>query len=280
MADARARGWGWPDDAGYRSRHIVTITAGGVRLHVRREVAHLFAGFVDGLVAGGYRLDVVADDWGWNNRDIRGRPGVKSNHAWGLAIDVNSTHNPMTEAHPGHAGAPGHDGRGVHTDMPAWVGPLARRWGLTWGANYTGSRKDAMHFEFVGTPQDVARYPLPGTHLPQEPTPRFEEDEDMLIHENCPPGQRIDINIPPIGHNMGGYGRGWASVTTSVPGDHRVLLAVTKQDGRGTRGFPPDGYASPGDGWVAGIPLEEWDRVVVCENDSDDPVGVLVELAR
>lgn len=144
MADARARGWGWPDDPGYRSRHIVTITSGGIRLNIRREVAHLFAGFVDGLVAGGYRLDVVADDWGWNNRDIRGRPGVKSNHAWGLAIDVNSTHNPMTEAHPGHAGAPGHDGRGVHTDMPAWVGPLARRWGLTWGANYTGSRKDCL----------------------------------------------------------------------------------------------------------------------------------------
>ncbi len=160
MADARSRGWGWPDDSGYRSQHIVTITVGGVRLHVRREVARLFAGFINELVTGGYRLDVVADDWGWNNRDIRGRPGVKSNHAWGLAIDLNSTVNPMTEAHPGHANSPGHDDRGVHTDMPAWVRPLAQRWGLTWGANYTGSRKDAMHFEFTGTPSDVARYPL------------------------------------------------------------------------------------------------------------------------
>lgn len=153
MADARSRGWGWPGDPGsiaertYRRLHVVTIAAGGVRLAVRREVAALFGGFIADLVATGYRLDVRPDDWGFANRDIRGRPGVKSNHSWGLAVDLNAVDNPMT------TGA-------VRTDMPPGTGFLAAKWGLRWGANYSGTRKDAMHFEFEGTPGDVGRYPL------------------------------------------------------------------------------------------------------------------------
>lgn len=147
MSTAEARGWGDPDRAGYARDHIVTVTAGGVNLAVRREVAPLFAGFCDELAAGGYPLDRVADDWGYANRDIRGRPGVKSNHAWGLAVDLNATTNTMTS-----------DGR-THTDMPSWVPALAEeRYGLSWGGDYTGDRRDPMHFEFLGTPADAARW--------------------------------------------------------------------------------------------------------------------------
>lgn len=179
MANAQTRGWGHPDDAGYRQRNIVTITVQGVKLHVHRAVAHLFSGFLNELCQTGYRLDVDADDWGYNNRDIRGRPGVKSNHAWGLAIDINALKNPMTEAHPGHAGQPGHDHRGVHTDMPPQTGALASKWGLRWGANYTGSRKDAMHFQFEGTPADVAKYPDARATPQKPPEPLPPEDDDM-----------------------------------------------------------------------------------------------------
>ncbi len=173
MTDARARGWGWPGAAGsaaeaaYRATHITTISVAGVRLAVRTEVARLFAGFIADLVATGYRLDERPDDSGFANRDIRGRPGVKSNHAWGLAVDLNAVDNPMAEAHPDHAGRPGHDAGGVHTDMPPETAGLASTWGLRWGANYTGGRKDSMHFEFLGTPDDVARYPLRPT-TPEE----------------------------------------------------------------------------------------------------------------
>lgn len=143
---ARARGWGDPDAPGYRQKHIVKITAGGRDLWVRREVARLFQGFIDEIVATGYRIDLgTIDDWGYANRDIRGRPGVKSNHSWGLAVDLNARTNPM--------------GTALKTDMPRWVVDVAEKWGLLWGGSYN-SRPDAMHFEYVGRPEDVHRYPL------------------------------------------------------------------------------------------------------------------------
>lgn len=183
MADAQARGWEHPDDPGFYKRNIIPIIAGGVKLYIHKAVAHLFKGFLDELVATGYRLDLNADDWGYNNRDIRGRPGTKSNHAWGLAIDINAISNPMTEAHPSHAGRAGHDSRGVHTDMPPETAGLAKKWGLTWGANYNGTRKDAMHFEFLGTPSDVKKYPIGGTQAtPEKPAERKEEDDLRYIY--------------------------------------------------------------------------------------------------
>ncbi len=184
MATAQDRDWGHPDEPGFRQRNIVAVDAGGVRLWVHRGVARLFKGFLDELVRRGYSLDVIADDWGYVNRDIRGRPGVKSNHAWGLAVDINATKNPMTEAHPSHASTAGHDERGVHTDMPRWVGPLAERWGLRWGANYSGTRKDAMHFEFMGTPVDVGRYPIDGEAYPVD---NHQEEVLMLIQMEVSP---------------------------------------------------------------------------------------------
>lgn len=171
MTTARERGWGNPDPGDvYRRDHIILVTAGNVHLYIRREIANLVKGFCDEIVAKGYRLDVNADDWGYNNRDIRGRPGVKSNHAWGLAIDLNSSKNPMTE--DGH----------VHTDMPSWVPETAAKYGLFWGGHYSGSRKDPMHFEFLGSPEDVSKFPtgnsfIPAPHLP----PTLEEDEEMFI---------------------------------------------------------------------------------------------------
>lgn len=175
MASAQSRGWGDPDAPGYRQRNIVTIRAGGIALAVHREVAPLFESFCDEIVARGYRLDGVADDWGYANRDVRGRPGVKSNHSWGLAIDINATTNPMTARHPDHANQPGHDGRGTHTDMPRWVVECAERHGLYWGGNYGSSRADAMHFEFLGTPDD-ARRAVAGLGT-SRPTSHTQEDE-------------------------------------------------------------------------------------------------------
>lgn len=150
-ASADKRGWGWPGAPGsdadrrYRKNHCTTIKVAGISLLVRKEVAPLFVGFIEELTAGGYRLNGSADDWGYANRDVRGRPGVKSNHAWGLAIDLNATTNPMTS-----------DGRN-HTDMPPGVSKLAAKYGLRWGGDYSG-RKDPMHFEFIGTPEDAQEY--------------------------------------------------------------------------------------------------------------------------
>ncbi len=146
---ANHRGWGWPGapdsaaDRKYRKENLTRLLVGGIVLPINKEVAPLFEGFIEELLDGGYVLDGnTPDDWGYANRDIRGAPGVKSNHAWGLAVDLNATTNPMTN-----------DGRN-HTDLPPGVSKMAARYGLEWGGDYSG-RKDPMHFEFTGSRRDA-----------------------------------------------------------------------------------------------------------------------------
>lgn len=158
---ANLRGWGHPDSRGYAKKYVVKlVTLDGVPLWVRREVAPLFQGFLDEIVLGGYRLKGrTADDWGYNNRDIRGRPGVKSNHAWGLAVDLNALTNPMR--------------RPFTSDMPRWVVDAGHRWGFFWGGDYD-TTPDPMHYEFLGYPADVRKYPIGrrrDTAVPAFPAP-------------------------------------------------------------------------------------------------------------
>ena len=60
----------------------------------------------------------------------------------GLAVDLNSLANPM--------------GSRLVTDMPRWMPKLWTGHGFAWGGAYTG-RKDAMHYEYVGTPAELRR---------------------------------------------------------------------------------------------------------------------------
>lgn len=155
MSTAYDRGWGDPGDPNgttrernieraWRAENIQVIEVQGIRLAAHKLVAPLFKTFINELCSGGYRLDRTADDWGYANRDVRGAPGVKSNHSWGLAVDLNATTNPMTN-----------DGL-LHTDLPPNVSQLAAKYGFRWGGDYSG-RKDPMHFEFMGTPEDASR---------------------------------------------------------------------------------------------------------------------------
>ena len=43
------------------------------------------------------------------------------------------------------------------TDMPEWMPALWKLYGVPVGGDYS-SRQDAMHYEFMGTPADAARY--------------------------------------------------------------------------------------------------------------------------
>lgn len=132
---AQDRGWGKPCP----DTKLETIYVGGIKLRVHQIVAPIMGGFVDEIVERGYQVQNIADDWGYACRKIAGSNSW-SNHAWGLAIDLNATTNPM--------------GRKLVTDMPQWVIESSAKWGLAWGGNYK-TLKDAMHFEFMGTPQDV-----------------------------------------------------------------------------------------------------------------------------
>lgn len=140
MGDASSRGWGkgWPTD---RSADMATASGGGISIPAHKRIAPIVSWLLAETVRRGYDLDGTRDDWGYANRPIRGtqRP---SNHSWGLAVDLNATANPMQSK--------------LKTDMPRWMVGLWKSHGFDWGGDYDG-RKDAMHFEFAGTPADADR---------------------------------------------------------------------------------------------------------------------------
>jgi hypothetical protein len=87
----------------------------------------------------------VPDDWSYLNRDTRGGTS-KSNHAFGIAIDVNALANPL----------------GTSGDMPMEVVLQWEIEGGDWGGDW--SRPDPMHFESHLTPEQIsARYRPDGT---------------------------------------------------------------------------------------------------------------------
>lgn len=131
---AQDRGWGGPC-----SGKITTIVrSDGVKLPVNDRVKVLIALLCDETERRGYNL-VPGWCWGYACRKIRGSSSW-SNHAWGLAVDLNAPTNPMTST--------------LKTDMPGWMPELWNSYGFRWGGSYSG-RKDAMHYEFVGTPADA-----------------------------------------------------------------------------------------------------------------------------
>jgi hypothetical protein len=75
----------------------------------------------------------------YNNRNVRGG-SVKSRHAWGIAIDIDATHNGnQTPWDPTKIGEEG------YATMPILAITIANRLGWICGASAWG--KDAMHFQ-------------------------------------------------------------------------------------------------------------------------------------
>lgn len=158
--NARERGFGDCRKPNFRRDNIVRINVAGLKLNVHKDLDLTFICFLtelDGLMKGG--LDLSADDWGWNFRPIRGREerykylmrqkryaeaeDLLSNHSWGTAVDIDSKTNPMGPK---------------KTTFPVdKTRALCFKYGLSWGYDYKGSRKDAMHFEFLGTNYDARR---------------------------------------------------------------------------------------------------------------------------
>lgn len=103
-------------------------SASGKSTSVNEKYAPAFQGLLDYLGKVGYEVTSLG---GYVDRDVRGKPGVKSIHAHGAAIDINPGANPL--------------GNQLITDLPAEISSIAAGLGLGWGGNWN-SRKDAMHF--------------------------------------------------------------------------------------------------------------------------------------
>lgn len=151
--DLLVHGWGstnvGAEDRGWSpcpTGSIVSFTAGGRSFSVHRRVKTIFEAFIHELTT---RTDYpinegTLDDWSYVCRKIAGT-NVWSNHAFGLAVDINSIHNPWRVP--------------LTTNMPAWVRDadyLMRKYGLRWGGTYQ-TKPDPMHFEFMLTPADADR---------------------------------------------------------------------------------------------------------------------------
>jgi peptidoglycan hydrolase-like protein with peptidoglycan-binding domain len=129
------KGWGAPCSA---ARATVRLSAAAVTVDAR--IAELTGLIMRACEAHGY-IFRAADTGAYNCRYISGTT-VWSNHAWALAVDVNWQSNPYTT----RVGA---------TDIPEWMHNLWNRYGFAWGGDYTGGKRDYMHFEFMGTPQQA-----------------------------------------------------------------------------------------------------------------------------
>jgi hypothetical protein len=138
---------GWPVDP-YRSAR--TIPGSSVRVTVADGPAgdvlmHVLARFdheVEDIDMKSTRGEF--DDWGYANRNVRGSTMV-SNHASATAVDVNATRHPL--------GAVGTFSRQQVDRIHAILLEVDNV--VRWGGDYVG-RRDEMHFEIVGTEQQVA----------------------------------------------------------------------------------------------------------------------------
>ncbi|QZN84301.1 M15 family metallopeptidase [Cellulomonas sp. C5510] len=85
-----------------------------------------------------------ATSWGWADREVPRGGDPLSNHASGTAVDFNATAHPV-----GESGTFTPAQVATVRDILADLAPV-----VAWGGDF--DRPDEMHFEIVGTPQEVA----------------------------------------------------------------------------------------------------------------------------
>jgi D-alanyl-D-alanine carboxypeptidase len=142
--------YGNPDAKGFKKRNITSIEFLGRTMFVHKGAQRHFLRLerIFEARAPEYAAAVAAgelDDWSYLNRDVRGATS-KSNHAFGIAIDVNALANVL----------------GTTGDMPMEVVEQWEIEGGDWGGDW--SRPDPMHFETHLTPREIrSRYNADGT---------------------------------------------------------------------------------------------------------------------
>ena len=167
-------GWGYNGSAALAAweHQLVSnpIPVGSMRigqLQAFPDALPLFVGFYAEIQARGY---VIGDGGTYvfrctasTRKDCAGLTrAALSNHAYGLASDINTVKNPQ-RTYYGINGATACQ-TPVVTNMPKWVIDTAEKWGLYWGGfgwsngcsspteQRTSVTRDPMHFEFNGSP--------------------------------------------------------------------------------------------------------------------------------
>ncbi|CAN5630591.1 hypothetical protein BH10ACT2_BH10ACT2_18770 [soil metagenome] len=154
-------------EAGFvRNAHQIGSVRPG-QLSSQPDALPLYEGFLAEIQAGGYVVSSGSGAYSFRctastRKDCRGltRDSL-SNHAYGLASDINVSRNPM-QTNYGINGATACQ-TPMKTDMPQWVIQVAEKWGLYWGGYgwsagcsspsqvKSSASRDPMHFEFNGS---------------------------------------------------------------------------------------------------------------------------------
>ncbi|MFZ4717934.1 MAG: peptidoglycan-binding protein [Ilumatobacteraceae bacterium] len=176
------KGWVW-SGWGYNGSPALTVYAsklvgntapvGAMKVGQLRSFGAalpLFVGFYSEIQAKGYSIR-NGGTWVFRctastRKDCAGQTKYSlSNHAFGLASDINTVENPMARYYA--SGTTSACAVPMKTDMPRWVVQIAEKWGLYWGgygwtsgcqspSHWRSSvSRDPMHFEFNGTPQQA-----------------------------------------------------------------------------------------------------------------------------
>jgi len=167
-------GWGYNGSSALTSwealltrntARIGSVPAGQLRGFA--DALPLYEGFLAEIQAGGYVITGGAGGYVFrctasSRKDCFGLTRSSlSNHAYGLAVDFNTTKNPL-KTYYGINGATACQ-TPMQTDIPQWVVQVAEKWGLYWGGYgwssgcsspsqvKSSASRDPMHFEFNGT---------------------------------------------------------------------------------------------------------------------------------
>lgn len=179
---AQGRGWGtgWPNCQA--SKMVKVVSDAGHFVNVRREIGQLVATLFQIQLVRGYDPNpgTLLQTWGFACRAIANTKRA-SNHSWGLAIDNRATENPYSTT--------------FRSTIPPKVVNDWEVCGFYWGGRYT-TKYDTMHFEYIGTPSQVAGHlakakailksltpTSPPVQPPEPDMPLNQADKDFITGE-------------------------------------------------------------------------------------------------
>lgn len=120
---------------------LAKISVGGKVASVNEDYAGNFQGLLNDLHSEGYNIKSIG---GYNYRNIAGTNRL-SKHAFGNALDINPADNPVAFTAKD----------AMKTNLPPNASSLAEKWGLKWGGDFKGLKKDPMHFEVTSNTKPI-----------------------------------------------------------------------------------------------------------------------------